>query len=366
MNKLAEALEMDPVEFRLKNTLKEGQETPVRSPLPKGISIDHAIKDCAKAIGWEEQNGHWINRAISKKVKDNHILHGIGIAAGFKNVGFSYGAPENCWAGVTIIGKDKIEKVILKHAGADVGQGAHSAFVQIAADAIGVPVEQVEIIASDTAQTGNSGSASASRMTFMAGNAILGAAKEALAKWNNEERPAEADFVYRPPATSPLDAQTGECVPNFCYGYAADAIEVSVNTKTGKVLIKKVVCADDVGKAINPQQVKGQIEGAIVQASGYALLENFIQENGKVKTDSLATYLIPTIMDIPEKTETLIIEDIDPIGPNGAKGVGEMPYLPFAPAVLAAVHAATGIWFNQFPLVEERVLEGLGALKKGH
>ena len=142
-------------------------------------------------------------------------------------------------------------------------------------------------------------------------------------------------------------------------------VEVSVNKKTGKVLITKVICADDVGRAINPQQVKGQVEGAIVQASGYTLLENFVQRDGRVITDSLATYLVPTIMDIPDKTETIIIEDVDPIGPMGARGVGEMPFLPFAPAVLSAVHDATGIWYNKFPLIEERVLEGIGALKKG-
>jgi len=364
MNKLAEALGIDPVEFRLLNTLKEGQETPVRSPLPKGISIEHVVQACAQAIGWEQRGEAWVTPKQPEPDKENHIVRGIGFAAGFKNVGFSYGSPENCWAGITLIGKDHIEKVILKHAGADVGQGAHSAFVQIAADALGVSADLIELVASDTAQTNNSGSASASRMTFMGGNAVLGAAKEALAKWENEERPAEASYVYRPPATSPLDPETGACTPNFCYGYAADAVQVSVNTQTGKVWIEKVVCADDVGKAINPQQVRGQIEGAIVQATGYTVLENFIQKNGKVLTDSLATYLVPTIMDIPDKTESIIIEDIDPIGPDGARGVGEMPYMPFAPAVLAAVHAATGVWFNRFPLTEERILEGLGALKK--
>jgi CO/xanthine dehydrogenase Mo-binding subunit len=364
MNKLAEALGMDPVEFRLLNTIKEGQELPVRSAPPKGISIDHVIQTCAEAAGWHKKNGKWAHPEHSKA--DGEIVHGIGISAGYKNVGFSYGAPENCWAGVEIHGQEEIEEVILKHAGADVGQGAHSLFVQVAADIIGVPLDKVKIIASDTAQTGNSGSASASRMTFMAGNAIIGAAEAALAKWKSEERPAEASFVYRPPATSPMDPETGECMPNFSYGYAADAVEVSVNTKTGKVLITKVICSDDVGRAINPQQVKGQIEGAVVQAAGYALIEDFLHdENGKVLTDSLATYLVPTIMDIPDKTETIIIEDIDPIGPMGARGVGEMPYLPFAPAVLSAVHDAIGVWYNRFPLTEERVLEGLGVLKKG-
>jgi CO/xanthine dehydrogenase Mo-binding subunit len=119
-------------------------------------------------------------------------------------------------------------------------------------------------------------------------------------------------------------------------------VEVTINTLTGKVLIKRVICADDVGKAINPQQVKGQIEGAIVQAGGYTVLENFIQVNGKVKTDSLATYLVPTIMDIPDKTESIILEDSDPIGPNGARGVGEIPYISLAPAVMMAIHEATG------------------------
>ncbi|NPV40690.1 MAG: xanthine dehydrogenase family protein [Anaerolineae bacterium] len=365
MNKLAEALGMDPVEFRLLNTLKEGEETSVRSPLPKGISIEHVIRDCAKAAGWDNKGTHWTSPRLSwKDTKAPHILHGIGISAGFKNVGFSYGAPENCWAGITLLGKDKIEKVILKHAGADVGQGAHTAFIQIAANVLNVPVDIIEIVVSDTAVTENSGSSSASRMTFMGGNAVLGAAQAALEKWKNEERPAEATFVYRPPRTTPLDPETGACTPNFCYGYAADAVEVSVDTRTGKVVIEKVICADDVGRAINKQQVKGQIEGAIVQAGGYAVLENFVQQKGKVKTDSLSTYLIPTIMDIPEKVESIIIEDIDPIGPNGARGVGEIPYIPLAPAVMMAMHEATGVWFDGFPLLEERVLEGLGVLNK--
>ncbi|MDK2980108.1 MAG: hypothetical protein PWQ55_455 [Chloroflexota bacterium] len=363
MNKLAEALGMDPVEFRMLNTIKEGEELPVRSAPPKGISIDHVIKTAAEAMGWKKEDGKWSAPAHQKD--DGEIAHGIGISAGYKNVGFSYGAPETCWAGVTIKGNRDIEEVIVKHAGADVGQGAHSLFVQVAADVIGVPMEKMKIIASDTAQTGSSGSASASRMTFMAGNAIIGASEAALAKWKNEERPAEATYVYHAPPTTPMDPETGECMPNFSYGYAADAIAVSVNKKTGKVLIEKAICSDDVGRAINPQQVRGQIEGAVVQAAGYSLLEDFRHdENGKVLTDSLATYLIPTIMDIPDETQTIIIEDIDPIGPMGARGVGEMPFMPFAPAVLAAVHDAIGVWYNRFPLTEERLLEGMGVLNQ--
>jgi CO/xanthine dehydrogenase Mo-binding subunit len=218
------------------------------------------------------------------------------------------------------------------------------------------------LIASDTAETSNSGSASASRMTFMAGNSILGAAKEALDKWNNEERPAIATYQYRPPRTTPLDPQTGKSEPNFAYGYVAEAVEVEVDTDTGKVVIKDVVCVDDVGKAVNPQVVEGQIQGAIVQAGGYSLMENFIQKEGNVLTRTLSTYLIPTVKDIPEKVRSYIVEHPDPNGPYGARGMGEMPYLPFAPAVISAVHDAIGIWFNEFPLTPERILRGLGKI----
>ena len=363
LNKMAQKIGIDPVELRLINTIKENQPTAVRSPLPKGISIDKVIEKCAKESGWNKNNGQW--QCLYKKTgaQEKNKLCGIGFASGYKNVGFSYGAPESCWADVEIHGSKNIEKLILRHAGADVGQGAHSAFIQFAAETANLPLDKVELIASDTGKTENSGSASASRMTFMAGNAIIGATRKAIEKWNNGKRPAKSTFVYRPPKTTPLDPETGACTPNFSYGYVAETVEVEVDTETGKIKIFNVICVDDVGKAINPIQVKGQIEGAVVQAAGYALLEKFIQENGFVKTDSLATYLIPTIMDIPKKTKSFIVEEADPIGPVGARGMGEMPFIPFAPALISAVHNATGIWFNSFPLTEEVVLKGLGIIK---
>jgi CO/xanthine dehydrogenase Mo-binding subunit len=142
----------------------------------------------------------------------------------------------------------------------------------------------------------------------------------------------------------------------------AEAAEVEVDSETGMVHITNVICADDVGKAFNPQQVQGQVEGAIVQAGGYALMENFIQKDGYVLTQHLSTYLIPTVLDIPDRVQSLILEYPDPIGPWGARGMAEMPYLPLTPAVIAAVHDATGIWFNEFPLIPERVLRGLGKI----
>ena len=361
MNKLADAIGMDPVAFRLKNTLKEGQPTPVRTPLPKGITIDKSITECALAAGWKLKNGEW-QAPVLTKTDDEDIYTGIGFAAGLKNVGFSFGAPEKCFATIELHGTSEIEKAILHHAGADVGQGAHSAFRQFAASALDIDLEKVELVASDTATSENSGSASASRMTFMAGNAIIGAAKLALEKWEHEERPAIATYKYVPPPTSPFDPETGECYPNITYGYVAEAIVVEVRKSTGELTIKRAICANDVGKAINPLQVRGQIEGAVVQALGYSYMEDYIQKDGISLTKGLSTYLLPTIKDIPQQMDSVILEETNPLGPAGAVGMGEMPYLPIAPALGGALYDATGVWYDAFPFNQETILRGLGEL----
>jgi CO/xanthine dehydrogenase Mo-binding subunit len=149
-------------------------------------------------------------------------------------------------------------------------------------------------------------------------------------------------------------------MPNFAYGYVAQAVVVEVDIETGHVRLVDVISANDVGRAINPQQIQGQIEGGVVQAAGYAILENFRQQDGYVQTQHLSTYLIPTILDVPERVRSLILEYPDPIGPWGARGMAEMPFLPLTPAITAAVHDATGAWFFEFPLTPERVLKGMG------
>ena len=360
MNKLAERLGIDQVEIRVRNLIKEGQLASVGTPLPAGISISEVVEKCAIEAGWKKTNGLWTAPKVKIGSLKPNIKKGIGFACAFKNVGFSFGAPENCWATIELHGSTEIQKAVLHHAGADVGQGSHSAFRQMAAEALNLPIEKVELIASDTAFTNDSGSASASRMTFMAGNSIKGAAADALKKWKNEERPAIATFQYLAPKTSPYDPKTGYCMPNFSYGYVAEAIESEVNIDTGEIVVKNVYCVDDVGQAINPQQVEGQIEGAIVQAYGYGVLENLIQKDGRLLTRHLSTYLIPTVLDIPEKVHSFIYEHPDPNGPWGVRGMGEMPYLPFVPALVASVKNAIDIWFNDFPLTPERILKGLG------
>jgi len=356
INKLAHALGIDPVEFRMRNLIKEGELTPIGTPLPQGISIEKVLRSCATKAGWKNTEKGWQLDEKSKGTGPTNggTVKGIGIAAGYKGFGIP---PDECWAAVEIFGEENIEKVIVRNAGADMGQGSHSVYKQFASSMLGVSVEIIEVIASDTSTSENSGSASASRITFMTGNAILGAAEIAQKKWKIGERPALGEFLYRSPEISSSHAGKTKEHPNFGYGYVAQAVEVEIDRETGASRILKVISVNDVGRAINPLQVKGQIEGAVIQALGYAKMENFRQENGEPITNSLATYLVPTIMDIPAKLESVIIEEPDPNGPLGARGMGEMPFVPFAPAFISAVHDAVGTWFDQIPLLQEKLID---------
>ncbi|MBN1486082.1 MAG: molybdopterin-dependent oxidoreductase, partial [Anaerolineae bacterium] len=218
---------------------------------------------------------------------------------------------------------------------------------------------KVELQAMDTAITGDAGSVSASRMTFMVGNAIQGAAEGALVMWKNGERPAKAEYTYLSPKTTKIDPDTGFGHPNFSYGYAAIGAEIVVDTQLGEYTFPKVVCANDVGKAINPRLLEGQIEGGVIQALGWATTENFMSNNGIPITKTLSNYLIPTIFDIPEELQVIIVEHPEPNGPWGARGMGEMPFIAVAAAVHHALREATGIWYNKFPFTVENVLRGL-------
>ena len=359
MNKLAETLGMDPVELRLKNLLREESLTAMGTPLPGGVGLVEVTEACARAAGWEQTAQGWQKPSVHSAQQATRA--GLGLAVGIKNIGFSFGYQENCRAKIELYGGAEIEKAAVYIGSAEVGQGSHTVISQMAAEALHLPLERVRLVAGDTGTSpGSAGSVSASRMTFMAGNAVRGAAAEALRRWKAEERPAVAEHTYLAPKTTQFDPETGYGTPNFAYGYVAQAVEVEVDTETGQLRILRVVCADDVGRAINPQQVEGQIEGGVAQAVGWATCENFIVEGGRIQTPHLSTYLIPTVSDVPERVEAVIVERPDPRGPWGARGMGEMPFIPLAPALVAAVHDATGVWFDELPLTPERVVGGLG------
>ena len=195
----------------------------------------------------------------------------------------------------------------------------------------------------------------------MSGHAIKGAAEVAQAKWDEGHRPAVGHYRFEPPATDIIDPETGVGQPLVAVGYVAEVVEVSVDIETGHIRVGRVFCATDVGNAINPDQIRGQAEGAIAQAHGYALSEKLIVEEGRLKNPTFSGYLLPGTMDMPQEINTIILEVPDPSGPWGVRGMAEMPLVPYAPALVAALHDATGVWFNEFPLTPDRVLAGLKA-----
>jgi CO/xanthine dehydrogenase Mo-binding subunit len=350
VTRLAEALGIDPVEIRRKNLYSEGDTESTGHPLPYGVSVRDVFERCLEEAR-SMLPAPFHNGPVS-------VRRGVGISCGIKNVGYSFGFPEQCTANVELEAHGvSIRGARVRIGTADVGQGAHLALRQIAAETLDLDLECVTMITDDSAEAPNAGSASASRTTLMGGRAVKDACEEARRRWLAGEQPA-ATVEYRPPRTTPLDLETGDGVPNYCYGYVAQAVEVEVDLRTGLVRVLRVVSVHDVGRAINRQQVEGQIEGCIAQAVGFALTENFICKDGKIVTPYLSTYLLPTALDMPE-VHPIIVESADPNGPYGARGMAEMALVPFAPAVAAAIHDATGVWVSDLPMTPERVLRAL-------
>jgi CO/xanthine dehydrogenase Mo-binding subunit len=355
VTRLAHALDLDPVELRRRNCYREGSLEPTQRPLPEGVSALPVLERCEA-----EARERFSLDQPRAQLSQPHLRRGVGIALGIKNVGYSFGYPEQSTATVELFGEAELERAVVRLGAADVGQGAHLAMRQIAAETLNLPLEKVTLVSDNSAEAPNAGSASASRMTFMGGRAVHDAALAARDHWSaTEEYSAETTVQYCPPATSPLDPNTGEGRPNYCYGYAAQAVEVEVNLLTGQVQVLRVISVHDVGRAINHQQVEGQIEGCLAQALGYALLENLQVREGKVLTPSFSTYLLPTVLDMPTEIVAVVLELADPHGPYGARGVAEMALVPFAPAIASAIHDATGVWLTQQPMTPERVLTAL-------
>ena len=385
MDKLAEALGMDPVDLRLHNLVSDDAPMPWGKPLPDdALGLRQCLIAAAEAVGWQQETATggtvgqkrprssvapWMLEEGSRSGAGMgdlpHLRRGVGIAVAFKNIGYSFGYQDNAWAGVELHGAAEVERVVAYAASADVGQGARTVIRQMFAEALEVPIDRVELRPVDTSWTKSAGSVSASRMTYMIGNAIRGVAAAALQKWREEERPAKAEFTYLAPQTTQIDAETGYGHPNFAYGYAAIAMEVLVDLQTGSCTFPHVVCANDVGQAINPKLIEGQVEGGVVQALGWATTEHFVEVGGIPQTRTFSTYLMPTIEDIPDRIQTILIETPEPRGPWGARGMGEMPFIGVASALHNALRRATGVWYNAFPFNSERILSGLKGRMSG-
>jgi CO/xanthine dehydrogenase Mo-binding subunit len=254
----------------------------------------------------------------------------------------------------------------------EIGQGMITVLSQIAAEALGCPMESVRVIEADTSRVPDSGPTVASRTTVMSGNAIRDAAgkiraamapvigtaelpwKDAVARCVQRQVGLAAHGWAVPPETR-FDLTTGQGDAYICYSFSANVVELEVDTETGETRVLRVHSGHDVGRVINPVAGEGQVEGGVVQGLGYALVEEHLLREGRILNDQFSTYIIPTPLDTPE-IRTVLVEHAYPWGPYGAKGLGETPIIAVAPAVTAAIAHATGARLREIPATPERVL----------
>ncbi len=379
MDMLAQQLGIDPLEFRFRNALGVGSVTATGQILGAGA----ALSACLAAL---RPRWHAL-RAEAKALNEAHpeMRHGIGMACMWYGIGnTSMSNPSQMVMGITVAGG-----ATLFSGAVDIGQGSNTVMCQIAADALGIAVAELDLVSGDTDHTLDAGKTSASRQTFVSGNAarlagealrgeILRRANagsaasismrhgkihvtdgDAITCIDPANLAADAEgLVLRghgtfDPPTTPLDAD-GQGIPYASYAFAAQAALVAVDPGLGTVRVLRIIAAHDVGRAINPAQVEGQIHGGIAQGLGLALMEEYVPG----RTDNLHDYLIPTIGDIPP-IEAILIEHADPLGPYGAKGVGEPALVATAPAILNAIYDATGARITRVPATPERVLAAL-------
>ena len=379
MDLLAKELKIDPLEIRLKNALHVGSETASGQTLMTSVGIGETLK---KVKEWRDQRG--ISKIDSKKP---FIKKGIGVGSMWYGIG-NTGVANPSTAQMEI---DPNGEVRLFTGAADIGQGSDTVLLQIASESLGVPLKEIRLIRADTAITTDAGATSASRQTYVSGNAILDAIKNLKQEITKEaSRLLEVDRqdlffedgkiksksnpsvslsikemakrcgrVLRgegsfDPETTRLDPETGQGAPYATYAFATHLAEVEVDTETGKVKVNRVIASHDVGKAIHPKNVMGQIMGGVAMGTGFALMEEFVPD----ETTSFVNYLIPTSKDVPEVIP-ILVENEEPTGPFGAKGVGEPALIPSAPAILNAIADAIGERIFHLPANLERVMEAV-------
>ncbi len=381
MDLLAQRLGVDPLDLRLLNAVKPGSETPTGQKLTTSVGIG----DCLEAL---KPHYEWAKAAWRDGKSEPYKKRGIGLGGMWYGIG-NTGVRNPSTAKIKM---DLGGNVNLYTGCADIGQGSTTVLAQVVAEVLGIKPEDIRLFVADTRCTTNAGATSASRQTYISGNAVKGAADKLadvlLTEAVNKLRLPKSALVlkegfvmdsgnpnskvelsvlaqranqkgiplkwqgYFDPETVPLDPETGQGVPYATYAFAGQLVLLTVDTLTGEVSVEKVFAAHDVGKAIHPENVKGQICGGIAMGIGFALMEEFTPG----QTISMKDYHIPTCADIPEIVP-MIVESSEPTGPFGAKGVGEPALIPTAPAILNALADALGQRIYSLPANLERVLE---------
>jgi xanthine dehydrogenase molybdenum-binding subunit len=387
---LAQQLEMDPFEIRRKNALQVGHITNTGQVLKESVGL----MECLDKVEAEIQKRVGDRNPFEAITPEGHpqLRRAWGIAAGYKNTGLGGGAPDKASAEVELFTDGSLE---VRSASADMGQGLVTVLQLIAAEEMGMPADRVRVLLSDTDLTPDGGPTTASRQTFVTGNAARHASmvlreavrsslserldvppdeitfREGLAQVNGqtvslgdaagwmkaEGVEPKALYEYWAPETQPLG--TGGDM-HFAYSFAVQAAEVEVDLETGEVKVLEVIAANDVGKAINPLGLQGQVEGGVVMGIGNALTEEFITEEGMVFTDRLARYRMPSIVQTPKIT-SIVVEHPAAEGPYGAKGVGEISSIPTSPAITNAIKHACGVRIRRLPVDQDQLARALAA-----
>jgi CO/xanthine dehydrogenase Mo-binding subunit len=373
MDRIARELSLDPLLLRERNLLRVGDTTPTGQLLKESVGAGRCVEEAKKASGWDTKRATLRRTALGGS--DSRKARGIGASVFLHGAGFT-GSGERKLKGRVAIDmfrgpSGKKPHFRIRTASTDIGQGTETVFLQIAAEALGVPMDRVEFATPSTAVAPDSGPTVASRTVMIVGSIVESAARELFARIEVErqrrggsfdesalrlladEDPVVSEKTYESPADLAWDDATyrGDAYPVFAWG--CDIAEVEVDLDTFETTVLGFWAAHDVGKAIHPLMCKGQIEGGTLQAIGWALNERLSIKDGKILNARMANYIVPTSLDAPPFT-TILVEEPYSQGPGGgAKGIGELPMDGGAPAIAAAIEHATGIVRDDLPLLPE-------------
>jgi CO/xanthine dehydrogenase Mo-binding subunit len=384
LNRIADRLDISPLEIRRTNLYRTGDVTPTGQVLRESIAAEEVLDRAAEAaefVRFRELTGDGRRRRAGSGAVPGSPLRterdpratGIGLALAWHGAGFT-GSGEVKLASVASLELTAEGEIRVLVASTEMGQGTKTVLPQLVAETLGVPVEAVDIAPQDTAFVPDSGPTVASRTAMVVGGLLIKAAErlKATVEAAAGGRPFAAayreharahgairiDQRFEPYPGVEFDDETyrGDAYP--AYGWAAAVAHVDVDLDTGEVHVRDIVAADDVGRVIHPILAEGQVEGGTLQAVGYATIEEIKLRDGRYLNDRLATYIIPTSLDAP-RISTILVEAPYSGAPHGAKGLGELPMDVGAPAVVAAIHDATGAWITELPASPERILAGL-------
>ncbi len=371
VNRIAEALSISPLELRRRWAFREGDITPTGQVLRESVAaveVLEAAADASEFARHSEQTRH----AREARLPSARVASGIGLALGWHGAGFT-GSGEVHIASVASVELTDTGVIQVLTAQTEMGQGTRTIFPQLVAGELGIDPDDVEVAPQDTSIVPDSGPTVASRTAMVVGGLIINAARrlraqvesatgrgfaESYRDFATEHGGLRVDERFTPYPNVHFDeaTYTGDAYPAF--GWACAVAQVEVDLDTGEVTVRDVVSADDAGRIIHPVLAEGQVEGGTLQAVGYATIEEIKLVDGRYLNDRLATYLIPTSLDAP-RIRAVLVEKPFSGAPHGAKGIGELPMDVGAPAVVAAIHDATGVWIHDLPASPERILAAL-------